>query len=138
VVPKILDQQDRQAKFDRPGLMSGLALHNHAKTNLEQEAKAGLLVGSPVCLVGLLCHLLHVVVMMMVVMMAVMVVMMAVMITMMVMMTMMLCHRGRIRARRTDHGRRESQRNCKPEGREEGLLHGIVSFCFAGSYDSGR
>ena len=122
--------------------MSGLALHNHAKTKLEQEAKVGLRVGGLVCLVGLLCHLLHVVVIMMVVMMvvmmAVMVVMMAVMITMMVMMTMMLCHRGRIRARRTDHGRRESQRNCKPEGREEGLLHGIVSFCFAGSYDSGR
>ncbi len=116
--------------------MSGLALHNHAKTKLEQEAKVGLRVGGLVCLVRLLCHLLHVVVIMMVVMM---VVMMAVMITMMVVgMMMMLRHRRRIRARRTDHGRRESQCNCKPEGREEGLLHGIVSFCFAGSYDSGR
>ena len=76
--------------------MSGLALHDQEKTSLEQEAKAGLLVGSLVRL-GLLHHLLHVVVMMMVVVVPVVVAMM-----MVVMMMMMLCHRGRIRARRAD------------------------------------
>jgi len=106
--------------------MSSLALHDHEKTSLEQEAKAGLLVGSLVCLVGLLCHLLHVVMMMMVV-----VVVMAMVVAMMMVMTMMLCHRGRIRARRTNNRRRESKCNCKPEGREEGLLHGSFPF-FAG------
>ncbi|WP_202322956.1 hypothetical protein [Mesorhizobium sp. 113-3-9] len=93
------------------------------KTSLEQEAKAGLLVGSVVS--GLL-HRLHVVVVMMVVV-------MAVMMTMVVMMTMMLRHRGRIRARHADSRHRESNCNRKPESREEGLLHGSFPF-FAGRY----
>lgn len=106
--------------------MSGLAAHDQEKTSLEQEAKAGLLVGSAVS--GLL-HRLHVVVVMMAVM--------AVMMTIVVMMTMMLRHRGRIRAGHADSRHRESNCNRKPESREEGLLHGSFPF-FAGRYKSGR
>lgn len=51
-----------------------------------------------------------------------MVVAMMMVVTMMMTM-MMLCHRGRIRAGRADHRRRESECNCKPEGRDEGLIH---------------
>jgi hypothetical protein len=100
-------------------IVSSFASHCQEKTGLEQEAKAGLLVGSLVCSVGLLHDLLHVVVMMNVVM--------AVVVAMM-MMTMMLCHRGRICARRADNRHRESKCNRKPEGREEGLLHGSFPF----------
>jgi hypothetical protein len=92
------------------------------KTSLEQEAKAGLLVGSLLCL-----HLLHVVVMMVV----------ADVMAMMMVVTMMLGHRGRIRARRADHRHRESQCNCKPEGREEGLLHGSFPFLSRASMNRG-
>ncbi|TSE02439.1 hypothetical protein C1D09_029830, partial [Mesorhizobium intechi] len=78
-------------------LVSGLALHDQEKTGLEQETKAGLLVGG-LYLVGLL----HVVAVMSVVVNAVMTnMMMDAMMTNM-MMTMMLCHRGRIGACRTD------------------------------------
>jgi Flp pilus assembly protein TadB len=100
------------------------------ETSLEQEAKAGLLVGS-LRYLGLVSHLLHVVVMIMVVMADVVVVM-----TMVV--TMMLGHRGCIRARCADHRHRESQCNCKPEGREEGLLHGSFPFLSRASMKSGR
>lgn len=100
-------------------------LADQEKTCLEQEAKAGLLVGSWV-LVGLL----HVMVV------AVMNVVNAVMANMMMMdavMTMMLCHRGRISARRTDDRHRESECNCKPEGREDGLFHGSFPSFAGGS-----
>ncbi|MGX7872458.1 hypothetical protein ACVDG5_006000 [Mesorhizobium sp. ORM6] len=92
--------ETRQARFT-----SALALRHQEKTSLEQEAKAGLLVGSLVCLVGLLCHLLPVMTV---------VVMMAMVLAMMMVMAMMLCHRSRIRTRRTDDRRRESECNCKP------------------------
>ncbi|WP_027028531.1 hypothetical protein [Mesorhizobium loti] len=112
--------------------MSGLALHSQEKTSLEQEAKAGLLVGGLV--LGLLHHLLHVVV---VVVMMMVVVPVVVAMMMVVTMMMMLCHRGRFRAGCTDHRNRESNCNCNPEGRDEGLLHGSFPF-FAGIYKSGR
>ncbi|WP_027051534.1 hypothetical protein [Mesorhizobium erdmanii] len=79
---------------------------------MNKEAKAGLLFGS---LVSGLLHHLHVVVMMVVVMPVVMPVMMVVA----MMVAVMLCHHGRIRARRTDHRRRESECNCKPKSRED-------------------
>jgi len=104
--------------------MSDLASHDLEKTSLEQETEAGLLVGS-LYLVGLL----HMVAVMNVVVNAVMTNMMM----MDTMMTVMLCHRGRIGARRTDDRRRESERNCKPEGREEGLLHGSFPSFAGGS-----
>lgn len=91
-------------------IQSAIEPRGSEKASLEQEAKAGLLVGSLVCLVGLLHRLLHVVVVMMVVMANV------VVMTMMMVVTMMLGHRGRIRARCADHRHRESQCNCKPEG----------------------
>jgi len=94
---------------------AGLGIAHQEKTSLEQEAKAGLLVGGLLRL-GLLHHL-HVVVMMMVVV-PVMVAMM-----MVVTMMMMLCRR-RFRGGCADHRHRESNCSCKPEGREEGLLHG--------------
>ncbi|ESY96988.1 hypothetical protein X738_19710 [Mesorhizobium sp. LNHC209A00] len=62
------------------------------------------------------------------VMMMMMVVAMMVTVMMVVTMVMMLCHRGRVRACRADHRHRESDCSCKPEGREEGFLHWIVSF----------
>ncbi len=37
-------------------------------------------------------------------------------------------NRGRIRAGGADNWSRESQSHSKPEGRDEGLIHGIVSF----------
>ncbi|QKC77819.1 hypothetical protein EB233_21920 [Mesorhizobium erdmanii] len=80
-------------------------MRHQEKASLEQEAKAGLLVGS---LVSGLLHHLHVVVMMMAVVMVV-----------AMMVAVMLCHHGRIRARRTDHRRRESECNCKPKSRED-------------------
>lgn len=49
-------------------------------------------------------------------------------VAMMMVVTMMLRHRGRVRARRADHWHRESQCDGKPEGREEGLLHGSFPF----------
>jgi hypothetical protein len=107
-------------------IQSAIEPRGSEKASLEQEAKAGLLVGSLVCLVGLVAHLLHVVVMM------------VVMADVVVMVTMMLCHRGRIRARRADHRHSESQCNCKPEGREEGLLHGSFPFLSRASMKSGR
>jgi len=91
------------------------------KTSLEQGAKAGLLLGS-LYLVGLLHGVVAVV--------------NAVMPNMMMMdavMPMVLCHRGRIGARRADDRRRESECNCKPEGREEGLLHGSFPSFTGGS-----
>jgi uncharacterized membrane protein len=94
---------------------------NQEKTSLEQGSQ-GRSSHWQSRYLGLVAHLLHVVVVMMVVMVAMVVAMM------MVMTMMMPCHRGRIRARCTDHRHRESKRDCKPEGREEGLLHGIVSF----------
>jgi hypothetical protein len=96
------------------------------KTSLEQAAKAGLLVG--VCYA---LDLLHVVMVMMVVMADV------VVMTMMMVVTMMLGHRSRIRARCADHRHRESQCNCKPEGREEGLLHGSFPFLSRASVNRG-
>ena len=108
----------------RESPVSGLALHDQEKTSLEQETKAGLLVGS-LYLVGLL----HMVAVMNVVVNAV----MTNMVMMDAVMTMMLCHRGRIGARRTDDRRRESECNCKPEGREEGLLHGSFPSFAGGS-----
>ena len=99
-------------------------MHNQEKTSLEQEAKAGLLVGG-LYSVGLL----HVVAVMNVVVNAVMTNMMM----MDAVMTMMLCHRGRVRARGADDRRRESECNCKPEGREEGLLHGSFPSFAGGS-----
>ena len=72
-------------------------------------------------------------------MMVVVMVVMAVMDRMvgMMMVVMMLCHRGRsgIRTRRADHRHRESKCNRKPEGREEGRLHGSFSF-FSKSIES--
>lgn len=56
---------------------------------------------------------------------------------MVVVVTMMLGHRGGIRTRRTDDGHRESQCNCKPEGREEGLLHGSFPFVSRAHMDRG-
>jgi hypothetical protein len=109
-------------------IQSAIEARGSEETSLEQEAKAGLLVGSLVCLVGLVAHLLHVVV--------VMVVMADVVV--MTMVTMMLGHRGCIRARCADHRHRESQCNCKPEGREEGLLHGSFPFLSRASMKSGR
>ncbi|WP_188393863.1 hypothetical protein [Mesorhizobium sp. SARCC-RB16n] len=100
-------------------------MHDQEKTSLEQEAKAGLLAGSLTCL-GLVAHLLHVVVVMMVMVMVVVAMMVTIM--MVVTMVMMLCHWGRVRARRADHWHHESDCSCKPEGRKEGLLHWIVSF----------
>ncbi|WP_210214753.1 hypothetical protein, partial [Mesorhizobium sp. M7A.F.Ca.ET.027.02.1.1] len=59
------------------------------------------------------------------------------MVAVMMVVTMMLGHRGRIRARRADDGHRESQCNCKPEGREEGLLHGWFPFVSRAHMDRG-
>jgi hypothetical protein len=94
---------------------------------LGQEAKAGLLGGGLRSL-GLVSDHMVVVAVMMV---------MADMVAMMMVVTMMLCHRGGIRTRRTDDGHRESQCNCNPEGREEGLLHGSFPFV-SRAYGSGR
>ncbi|WP_202354759.1 hypothetical protein [Mesorhizobium sp. 113-3-3] len=101
-----------------------LGAPHQEKTCLEQGAKAGLLLGS-----SYLVGLLHVVAVMNVVVNAVMTNMMM----MDAVMTMMLCHRGRIGARRADDRRRESECNCKPEGREEGLLHGSFPSFAGGS-----
>ncbi|WP_197031576.1 hypothetical protein [Mesorhizobium ciceri] len=97
------------------------------KTGLGQEAKAGLLGGSLRCL-GLVSDHMVVVAVMMVV---------ADMVAMMMVVAMMLGHRGRIRARRADDGHRESHCNCKPEGREEGLLHGSFPFVSRAHMDRG-
>ncbi|WP_164753443.1 MULTISPECIES: hypothetical protein [unclassified Mesorhizobium] len=94
---------------------------------MDREAKAGLLGGSLRCL-GLVSDHMVVVAVMMV---------MADMVAMMMVVTMMLCHRRRIRTRRTDDGHRESQCNCKPEGREEGLLHGSFPFVSRAHMDRG-
>jgi len=90
---------------------------NQEKTSLEQ-ASQGRSSHWQSRYLGLVAHLLHVVVMMVVV------TVIAMVVAMMMVVTMMLCHRGRISACCTDCRHRERKRDCKPEGGEEGLLHG--------------
>jgi hypothetical protein len=46
----------------------------------------------------------------------------------MMMAMMLLVHRSRIGAGRAENRHRDSKSNCKPEGGEEGLLHGLFPF----------
>lgn len=114
--------------LDLRELSSAIKPRRAEKTGLGQEAKAGLLGSSLRCLGLVSDHMVVVAVMMVVV---------ADMVAMMMVVAMMLGHRGRIRARRADDGHRESHCNCKPEGREEGLLHGSFPFVSRAHMDRG-
>lgn len=81
---------------------------NHKKTSLDQKPKSVFLLAS------WLLDLLVVVVM-------------NVMVAMMVAM-MLLVHRSRTGAAHAENRHRDSKSNCKPEGGEEGLLHGSFPF----------